>query len=298
MIVEKIYQEYEKINLVRMLDNKIDRCSLANKCIRYLGFKKLGMLGKLTPRAYMIFKLGEMIELIVKDDILQVIKNLSDIEFEEKNLDVKVDLGEGIVLDGHLDGFIYDKANDKYGVLEIKSASDYAFDEALDGKIDEDYRVQAGLYAYALNVDFVMFIFYRKQTSHLLELVFWKNLPSNVKVQYMGNQEKDYFVLNTPLDFDFIDKVREKYRKLKEVNSIEDVFAIPIPYDYTICSNCGGSGLREYGKCRSCKGTGKKVLEDGSFYLGYPCSYCAYNMLCYPQQSVEFEGLKPKVRVR
>ncbi len=298
MLVEKIYTEYEKISVSRQLDTYIDRCSLANKCIRYLGFKKLGVIGRLTPRAYMMFVLGDLIELIIKDDIMKVLRSNDFIEFLDKDLEVKVDLGDGIILTGHLDGFIRIKDTDKYGVLEIKSMSNWAFEEALEGQISEDYIVQASLYAYALNVDFIAFICYRKETSHLLELVFWRDLKSNVKVQYMAHNERDYFILNYPFDFSFIPKIKEKYKRLMGVLSIEDVLGIEIPYDFTTCSNCNGTGVKEYGKCRSCKGFGKRIDPQGFVVLGFPCSYCAYNMLCYPNQIVEFDGLKPIIKVR
>ena len=298
MIVEKIYQEYEKVALSRVLDTYINRCSLANRCIRYLGFKKLGVIGRLTARAYMMFLLGDMVELIIKDDILKVLRSNDNFEFTDKDLEIKIDLGDGVILTGHLDGLMRLKDNDKYGVVEIKSMSNYAFDEALEGKISEDYIVQASLYAYALNVDFIDFICYRKETSHILELIFWRDIESNVKVQYMAHEEKDYFVLNYPFDFSFIPKIRDKYKVLNSVLSIEDVLSIPIPYDFTLCSNCNGTGQKEYGKCRSCKGMGKKIDLQGFVQIGYPCSYCPYNVICYPNQIVEFDGLRPVIKVR
>jgi hypothetical protein len=298
MLVEKIYAYYERLSLEKSLDNVIHRASLANKCIRYLGFKKLGVIGKLNPRAYMMFKLGDMIELIIKDDIMLALKQSPDIEVLTENEEVSIDLGEGIVLSGHIDGFIYAKDRNEYGVLEIKSASNFAFDEALEGKVDEDYIVQASLYAMALKVDFVCFIFYRKETSHYLEVSYSRNIGNDAVVRYMQHPERSYFVVQYPFDLSYVPKIREKYKILSKVMSIEDVFSIPIPYDMERCVNCDGTGFKEYGKCRVCKGTGKKVELDGFIKLSYPCSYCPYNILCYPNQQVEFDGLKPVIKVR
>jgi len=298
MLVEKIFKYYEKISLERSLDSVIHRASLANKCIRYLGFKKLGVMGKINARAYMMFKLGDMIELIVKDDIMLALKQCSDIEVLTENEEVSIDLGDGIVLSGHIDGFIYVKDQGKYGILEIKSASNYLFDEALEGRVDEDYIVQASLYALALKVDFVCFIFYRKETSHYLEVIYSKDISNDAIVRYMAHPEKSYFTLQYPFDFSFIPRIKEKYKLLNGIISIEEVLSLPIPYDMEKCGNCDGSGIKEYGKCRICKGTGKKTEVDGFIKLSYPCSYCPYNVLCYPNQQVEFDGLKPVIKVR
>lgn len=140
-------------------------------------------------------------------------------------------------------------------ILEIKSMSDYAFDRACRGVIDDAYLAQCQVYMHALNCRWALLLAYRKETSHLTEV--W--IPrSELVVDGLKAKAKRAFSDECP----------------------------PRPYDLE--SAC--PGIAE-GRCidgrtpgrgqphAECGGTG--LMPGGPYIPSHPCGYCDYRTWCW-----------------
>ena len=76
---------------------------------------------------------------------------------------------------GHADGV---PTLESYGrtVAELKSMSNYGFRNALQGKVDYGYRCQLNSYVVGGGLNNALWVCYRKETSHLLELFCSKKI--------------------------------------------------------------------------------------------------------------------------
>ena len=94
---------------------------------------------------------------------------------EEKEFYIEVD---GIKIFGHADGV---PTLERYGrtVAELKSMSNYGFRNALQGKVDYGYRCQLNSYVVGGGLNNALWVCYRKETSHLLELILLKEDRKN-----------------------------------------------------------------------------------------------------------------------
>jgi hypothetical protein len=75
----------------------------------------------------------------------------------------------------------------RLAVVEIKTASNRTFEKSLDGKIDIAYLAQSWFYHYATGFQVVIFIFYRKETSHICEVVFDVEQKETIVMRRYGN---------------------------------------------------------------------------------------------------------------
>ena len=295
MIVEKIIQTYRFE--AEEFSQDIFRASLIGKCPRRLGFQRLGLVGHPQIRAYLTFEIGDLIHGILRDRIRDAIRNGLFDEFvsfkfeDEEKIEIKLKLSDEITIIGHPDG-IYEKKNGIKGVIEFKSASNYMFRRALSGDLDPDYLYQAAVYLKGGDFDEFIWIFYRKETSHLLEILV---SPLIDTLQVMENKDKHFFLVETPFNINF-DSIIEKYNKILSCNRVEDIInTFPPAIQVGVCHNCGGTGLKEYGKCRVCKGFGRL---NPPYEITYPCSYCPYYLICFPEAVLEFtDDNKPKIKI-
>jgi len=296
MIVERIIQTYKEE--VEDFSQNIFRASLAGKCPRRLGFQRLGVAGHPQIRAYLTFELGDAIHKILRDRIRLAFVNgllpeFKMIEFEDEvepdKWEVVINF-DGFTITGHPDGR-YEKVDGTKGLIEFKSMSNFAFKRALKGEIDYDYLVQAGLYiaGSGYNIGEFTWILYRKETSHLLEL---RISPFIDQMKIMEREDQHFILMEKPFDIK-LHPIIEKYKKILLLETLQDVInAFPTAVNPGVCHNCQGTGQKEYGRCRVCKGRG---LLDPPFEIGYPCNYCPYWNICFPNAVLEFEEGKPKL---
>lgn len=71
---------------------------------------------------------------------------------------------------GHGDGLLAVEVYGKSAVLELKSINSNALKNLKEPK--EEHKVQAGIYALAIGVDLVVFIYYGKDTSEIVEFAY------------------------------------------------------------------------------------------------------------------------------
>jgi hypothetical protein len=136
-------------------------------------------------------------------------------------------------------------------VGEVKSMSDYAFDRAKRGDIDIAYLCQMEVYTRAYNVKHALLIAYKKQTSHLCEVL------------YTQSEERWQWLCNN-------------------VNAARGDELPPRPYELEEkCGGCDGTGLTAKRKQphKACSGTGKE--PGGPFLPNFPCGYCGQKENCW-----------------
>lgn len=152
-------------------------------------------------------------------------------------------------------------------VGEIKSFSDYGFAQAQRGVLDEAYLAQVEIYMRAYGTRHALVVAYRKETSHLCELLIARSDERWTWVQ-------------------------------ANVRRARGQVCPPRPYELEEhCKGCNGSGKTEKRGLshKACDGTG---LEVGGPYLPvFPCGYCPYKGPCWGDIELVFKDGKPRWRV-
>jgi hypothetical protein len=126
---------------------------------------------KIDSRAMITFLNGDMIETLVA-----VLMQLAGIEVEHSCLDgqanIELKLQGGIVVPGHPDGILPVQPGVKQRtLLEVKSASDYAFRNHFSkGHIDDGYMLQHQTYLRALKLKHGVFVAISKNAGELVEV--------------------------------------------------------------------------------------------------------------------------------
>ena len=218
---------------------------------------------------------------------------------EEKEFFIEV---EGIKIFGHADGV---PTLESYGrtVAELKSMSNYGFRNALQGKIDYAYRCQLNSYVVGGGLSNALWVCYRKETSHLLELFCSRtskrsrresSLPREGGFKHTPESpiEEDEWQraeVTHPFDPKLHEEVVARFRKV--------IHATPAKLpdrEYgpkLVCEKCDGNGFYLTEKkqikkpCTACEETGK-ILEPK---LGFPCSTCRFKKHCSPEAKLQIE---------
>jgi hypothetical protein len=185
--------------------------------------------------------------------------------------------------------------------------SNYGFRNALQGKIDYAYRCQLNSYVVGGGLNNALWVCYRKETSHLLELFCSKNIekietriltPSGGWLQYtpespIEDDEWQRAEVTHPFDPTLHEEVVARFRKV--------IHATPTNLpdrEYgpnLVCEKCNGNGFYLTEKkqikrpCTACEETGK-ILEPK---LAFPCSTCRFKKHCWPGATLQIEGKKP-----
>ena len=210
MIIEHLEEFYRREAAARNKEPRnVFRASSAGYCERRLGYEKLGVPGDpLTPRRVSVFRAGTAIDALRRNEC----------EIE------------GVTVSFTPDG-AFQNGGEAIGIVEIKTMSDYAFDRACKGEIDRSYLCQAWVYAYGTSFNPVVFICYRKETSHMVELIFDKHLKEKIVVQRYGSDALELAVneplmlaeIRTPFDPSVEEEVRGKFKRLAELESVNDL---------------------------------------------------------------------------
>lgn len=203
----------------------------------------------------------------------------------------RVGPGDGLVLalaepalyiplhvDGVADlGVLSGRAAYGLGLVEVKSMATGSFRRALQGRVDYRYRVQMATALDASGIDHQVLVSVRKDTSHLVEIVYSRRVAGveirvtktsrAVDVLQMGvadNPDWEAVEVDHPFEAELLEQARERVRRVL----LAEPDALP-PREHGptfLCGKCQGSGRR---RCGTCKGSGVTAK------LKKPCGPCA-----------------------
>jgi hypothetical protein len=222
---------------------------------------------------------------------------------EEKEFYIEV---EGVKIYGHADGV---PTLEQYGptVAELKSMSNFGFRNALQGKIDYSYRCQLNSYVVGAGLNNALWVCYRKETSHLLELFCSRKItkvetriltPSGGWLRFtpetpIEDEQWERAEVTHPFDPQLHLEVLERFRQVIHArpSNLPDREYGP----KLICGKCEGKGFyltekrQEKKACTACNESGK-IQEPR---LEFPCSFCRFKAHCWPRAQLKYEGGKP-----
>jgi hypothetical protein len=267
-----------------------NRGSALGYCPRRLGYMKLGIPGApMTPRRLSILGDGIAYDLVLKDRIQRVLKHrVIDGDFLGNH---EVGL-EGVPISYHIDMGM-ELEDSRLAVVEIKTASNRTFEKALEGKIDIAYLAQSWFYHYATGFPVVMFVFYRKETSHICEVVFDVEQKETIVMRRYNNDAYAMAVndpmliaeIKTPFDAAVEAQVRDTVRTIRDLDGENNLpVGTPTIEPETIKVQ-GRNKAREY---MEQNGIDAMPEPAGSWYTfttgrqiaGFPCSYCGWIERC------------------
>lgn len=153
-------------------------------------------------------------------------------------------------------------------VGEIKSMADYSFERAEKGDLDESYLAQVECYMRAFDTQYALVLCYRKETSHLHEVIVERDDQRWAKV-----------LMNVALARS--ETIPDRPYKLQE-----------------LCEGCKGTGLTPTGRQahKACGGTGK--LAGGPYIPNFPCGYCSHKLNCWGELEMTVNDYgKPRWRL-
>jgi len=268
------------------------RASSLGYCPRHLGYQKLGFIGDpLTPRRISVFNHGTIIDGAFKTDLLEALKGSISTEKNRGSIEI-----EGVKISGECDGLFY--LDGRYGVLEGKTMSDFAFDRAKHGEIEEGYQIQAWLYSRMFDVDLIVFYCYRKETSHVVEVVFDGCAKELVITKRFGGDEREIAVndpmlvaeIRTPFSPEIEAKARATVKAVSAVTCEDDLpprltvndRGEPVIQSETVKAQKKedkDAALAKYGEPVKVNG-GWATYSTGRKIAGFPCSYCPHIRRC------------------
>lgn len=293
MLIEAVEHYYRELAAKR---NEKPRnwatASSIGHCPRQLGYQKLGIKGEpLTPRRISIFHHGDAIDLAIKQDLYHALKG--EIITDHHRGEVEI---EGVTITGECDGFFH--IDGRYGVVDGKTMSDFGFDRALNGQIDESYQIQGWVYSKIYDVDLVVFYCYRKETSHIVEVIFDARAPETIIIKRFGGNEKEIATkdplliaeVRTPFSPNIEAKARATVRAVAAVTCEADLPARldandrgePIIQAEVVKAQKAedkAAAQAQYGAPIKVNG-GWATYSTGRKVAGFPCSYCSVIRRC------------------
>lgn len=280
------------------------RASAAGYCERRLGYDKLGIEGEpITPRRAAVFRHGHIIDMALKQDLAEVLGdsfvNLDKLPYNKCEI-------EGVTISFMPDG-AFQTNSGEIGIVELKTMADYSFDRALKGEIDRAYLCQAWVYHYGTSFNPVVFVAYRKETSHFCEIIFDCRQQEKVITQRFGGDPQALWTndpllvadIRTPFDDSVEEEVRGKFRRLAQVTQeselAEGVRAIEAETVSVQGKEKAGAVIAEHPEWPI--GTAKisgswYKFETGRKIAKFPCSYCPHIKRCLGA-TLEFKNDKP-----
>ncbi len=302
MVVERLESYYRDLAKKRNeKPHEWRRASSVGRCPRELGYDKLGIKGDpLTPRRMSIFHHGDAIDLALKQDLMQSLDG--SIVTENHRGETII---EGVKITGECDGLFY--IDNRYGVVDGKTMSDFAFDRACEGKIDEGYQVQGWVYSKIYDVDLVVFYCYRKETSHVVEVIFDALTDATVVTRRYGGNEKEIYI-NDPMLISevrtpFSPAIEEKARAtVRAVDSCVSMETLPVGVNVVEPETVNVQGAANAAAYANAHGlASSSAVKSGSWFkfhtgrtiAGFPCSYCAHIKRCLGAKLEFTEANKP-----
>lgn len=263
MLVEKLIAAVEaKVN-----DRPLPRIYASNvgSCVRKLWYvDKLVDPEPLSGRSGMVFDMGNRVEDAIISFLVQA-KIPHVRTSEERDKVFMKEIGSNV----KPDFFFETEVNGKPTLVpvDVKSMSDFAFQRAESNDIDRTYLAQMECYLRAYSVNYGLFVCYRKETSHLCEVMvqrddrLWRDILAAVATA------RGDIVPSRPYELE------EK------------------------CEGCEGTGKTAVRKQahKACAGTGQ--LPGGPFIPNFPCGYCQYKIACWGDLEMAFLNEKPRWRI-
>ncbi len=302
MLIEKVIDYYTELG--KKTPGNPFRLSNSGRCARALAYQRFPTTFKAEPmsaRVLMILEEGKRVDKWLKEEFRK--HCTKEWGREEKEFYIVVD---GVKIYGHADGV---PTLERYGptVAELKSMSNFGFRNALQGKTDYSYRCQLNSYVVGGGLNNALWVCYRKETSHLLELFCSKKIakvetriltPSGGWLQFapetpIEDEEWQRAEVTHPFDPNLHQEVIERFHQV--IRSTPTKLPEREYGPRLVCEKCEGKGFyltekRQIKKaCTACNETGK-VLEPS---LGFPCSHCRFKRYCWPQAKLKYEGKKP-----
>lgn len=253
MLVDLIEAELERQAAERKPTTRIGAHN-AGACARKLWFAVNGYKGEpMQGRAIAIFDIGNRVE----DAILEFLESAGVAHIRgtrEQDAVELPELGGKVVPD-----FMFEHGGETI-IGEIKSMSDFAFQRAERGEVDEQYLAQVECYMRAFQTRRALLVAYRKETSHICEVL--------------------------------VERDDDRWAKVQANVALARQSAIPDrPYKLQVdCEDCGGSGKTPAKGLphKACNGTGR--LPYGPIIPRFPCGYCAYKGDCWGELAQAFDA--------
>jgi hypothetical protein len=260
----------------RELGNPL-RLSNAGTCARRMGYQFANYKARLLenpepyeaeilqPRSLLVFQLGDIVEMAVKDWIARsgaAERFLPLSAIHKDRISVQI---SGVEIDGHPDG-LYQEVSGLLTVPDLKSINPIGFNRVSEEGPDYGNVCQTSGYAKALDVPSARLLYYNKATSHLDEWIFdyspalWEEIES----RFAG-------VIHSTADA----LPAREYEPEAETEWVKGK------------SGLGGERLKvvDIKKNGYWRETGRKIL-------GYPCSYCPFKEPCFGAK-MEMDGNAP-----
>lgn len=209
--------------------------------------------------------------------------------------------------------------------VEIKSMATGSFRRALQGHVDYAYRVQMAVACAAAGLDTEMYVAVRKDTCHLLEVVYTKEARAvsvtftkhsqiveslRARALYPGGskafdgEDWEAALVRHPFEPGLLEEAQARVRRvlLATVTSLPEREYGPT----FVCETCEGTGTQV-----NAKGTGQPLkkgpkpcadcdrgqVEEAE--LPWQCSYCPSVFSCYAEAKVRLDvDERPHFRVR
>ena len=302
MLVEKLEAYYRAKAQERNAQPQAwARASALGMCARRLGYMKLGVIGEpLTPRRLSIFNHGDVADMMLKEDLTKALGGGLITAGHRGSVMI-----EGVEVSGECDGLFH--LDGRYGVVDFKSMADYSFDRACKGEIDETYAVQGYIYSLIYEVDIVVFVCLRKETSHLVEVIFDKQAQETVVTRRYGGDEREIQVndpllvaeVRSPFDATISGKVADTIMRVTQCDSLD---TLPIGVNAIEVETIKIQGAEKAkAKAEELGLDFNYAVKSGSWFgmatgrkvVGFPCSYCPFKGPCL-NPTLEIEGGKPK----
>jgi hypothetical protein len=288
MIVEPLEENLiAEARLLAAKEHAWNRASAMGYCPRRLGYQKLGIPGMpLTPRRSLVLRHGTVFDIGLKQDIKQALGHRF---LDGDSLPPDKVMIEGIEITGSFDG-VFQMDDGRLAVVEIKTCAGRTFEQAQQGQVDIAYLAQAWVYSEMTGCPVVVFIFYRKETSHLCEVIFDRDATETVITKRFGGNEleiatKDPALIaevRTPFDTSISDRVKKTIIEVAATSSLiqlpEGVRAIE-PELYKV------QGKAKAEEAAKIYGAGWQagswwIFETKRQIAGFPCSYCPWIDQC------------------
>jgi len=300
MLVEALENHYRDLANERQgRPSRWNRASSIGRCPRELCYQKLGVVGApITPRRMAVFHHGNYMDRGLKEDLMAALgdsvittKLTGSIVIDEVHISAEADALFTV--------------NGRKGVADVKTMSNFAFERACKAVIDDTYQAQGWIYAEVFKVDLVVFVCYRKETSHLCEVIFDRQAPELIITQRFGGDERKLYTddplliteVRTPFDGHIQEKIRATIRavgRCVDGQSLPDRPYAPVMETTNIQNKEEkAEAVKLYGEPISKSGSWSK-FQTGRQILEFPCSYCAFISQCFPQAYLEIENGKPK----
>lgn len=260
MVLELLTTHLQKLVAARRKTRSLSAWNVG-RCVREGWYTVHEVEGEpLQPRALMVFDLGDRVE----DAVLEwlIAAGVPLIRTNESRDTTTIPEVEIRV---RPDAFI--DVNGEHMTVEIKSMSNFGFDRADRGELDESYLIQVECEMRGFGTQRGIVIGYRKETSHLCEVV--------------------------------VERSDERWEKIRQnVALARGDVTPPRPYELdAYCKGCQGTGKTPAKGLphKACDGTGQ--IPGGPFLPVFPCGYCAFKTTCWGElEFVEHDG-KPRWRV-